>query len=573
MSSSHRRAFTGRSRELLLVKNAREASREKATLKQHCNDLEEQIRALESTSASESCEKMEQLKLEVLRLKADLTESKRTAYDVSRKAAAAAADSVSKEAHGRACAELQEARAELDVARAAAAAAKRRHEDAATQLTAKLGRERDVAVSTAVRAAKRESEVKAAENDEWLQKALLERTAAASLLEREKQSLGAKVTELERVVAEGEACLRDMDHERDEQRRKYKRAAAAESAGRLAAEATAAALTGEVARLHGTLERFGGGLRAHYEPAAETVDCTTSPMPAAMMAGAAGEVSDDDYDVDDSRSGFNDDDDDDDLGDATMEYGSMTDCCETTPGPTTLEDDAAAAIAAALTSRIEHACPTTPLSMASLPQATRVKAAARAIEAAAGKAMTTPGDMSMDDSAMGGAGNWSAGPASVGSKPVSKAAAAADMSPAAFSFEYTPLSKPSAAAAARAAGAAAAGTAAVAPAFGGAEIPTGRVSVPYFAGDVASAADVDLFATLMTLVRCMCVLSVAATRRSAAAGARLAAVLLVTALVVVGVAAVAEVALQLAGDPPTLAVPIRMGGMPPKELLRRVSAR
>ena len=34
------RAFTGRNRELLLAKNAREASREKATLKQYCDTLE-----------------------------------------------------------------------------------------------------------------------------------------------------------------------------------------------------------------------------------------------------------------------------------------------------------------------------------------------------------------------------------------------------------------------------------------------------------------------------------------------------------------------------------------------------
>jgi hypothetical protein len=40
---------------------------------------------------------------------------------------------------------------------------------------------------------------------------------------------------------EGEACLRDMEHEREEQRRKYKRVTAAETAGRLAAEATAGA--------------------------------------------------------------------------------------------------------------------------------------------------------------------------------------------------------------------------------------------------------------------------------------------------------------------------------------------
>ena len=81
MSSGQRRAFTGRTRELLLAKNAREASREKATLKQHCNSLEDKIRSLEEStttaSASASCEKMEQLETEVVRLKAELTEAKR----------------------------------------------------------------------------------------------------------------------------------------------------------------------------------------------------------------------------------------------------------------------------------------------------------------------------------------------------------------------------------------------------------------------------------------------------------------------------------------------------------------
>jgi hypothetical protein len=33
-----------------------------------------------------------------------------------------------------------------------------------------------------------------------------------------------------------------------------------------------------------------------------------------------------------------------------------------------------------------------------------------------------------------------------------------------------------------------------------------------------------------------------------------------------------EVALQLSGDPPTLVVPIRMGGVPPRASLRRVGA-
>lgn len=185
MSSVQRRAFTGRTRELILAKNAREASREKDTLKQHCDTLEEKIRSFESAAASAACDEkeIEQLKTEVARLKVELTEAKRSAYDVSRAAAAAAADSVSTEAHDRVRAELNEARNALDAARAAAAATQLRHEDTVKRLTAKLEVERDDAIIAAVRVANEESDARAAENDEWLQSALQERTAAATALE------------------------------------------------------------------------------------------------------------------------------------------------------------------------------------------------------------------------------------------------------------------------------------------------------------------------------------------------------------------------------------------------------
>jgi hypothetical protein len=55
----------------------------------------------------------------------------------------------------------------------------------------------------------------------------------------------------------------------------------------LSPSSTAAALTGEVARLHGALERFGYSLKA-AAPAVETADCMNSPMPSAGMMGMMG---------------------------------------------------------------------------------------------------------------------------------------------------------------------------------------------------------------------------------------------------------------------------------------------
>lgn len=199
LTSGQRKAFTGRSRELLLAKNAREASREKATLKQHCEALEEKIRCLESTvyllqSEKEPRVEVVRLEEEVATLKADLTDARRSAYDVSRAAAAAAADSVSTEAHERVHAELAEARATLDAARAAAAAAQREHEDEVKALAADLEGKREDAVRAAVEAANEASSARAAENDEWLQRALQERTAGRCTSRSIKRSINRSIS-------------------------------------------------------------------------------------------------------------------------------------------------------------------------------------------------------------------------------------------------------------------------------------------------------------------------------------------------------------------------------------------
>ena len=581
MSSSQRRAFTGRAREVLLAKNAREASREKATLKQHCNALEEKIRLLESTTAtasSASSEKMEQLEMEVTHLKAELAEAKQSAYDVSRAAASAAADSVSTEAHDRVRAELNEARYALEAARTAAAAAQVHHEQAVAELSTKMEREREEAVSSAVRDAIKTAAARAAENDEWLQRAIQERTTAANALEREKQSLGARVTELERVVAEGEACLRDMEQGREEQRRRYKRATAAETAGRLAAEATAAALREEVSRLHGVLEKFGHSIKHVAE--VETVDCTTSPMPAEWLV----------------RQQYQEELEEEEEGedtmmmescastDATITFGMMR-ATMTPPGSYVHDDDEVDGDVSS-SKRILSMTPVkTPV--------TSVKAAARAIDAAVVEAVkktttTRPPAAAaaragmMEDSAMGGGtvGMDSVGPASVGSKPIFNKAAATAAPDIAFSFEYTPNSKPAVAA----------------PVFGGFNVDVagtnnsggGGVSL---AAEFASAADVELFTALTTLVQCAFVLVAAAFRaaprwafswspphnKAAVSDVTRACINLITGVLVVvlmvfGVMLVAEVTLQLSGQPPRLVVPVRMGGVPPRESLRRIAA-
>jgi hypothetical protein len=192
-------AQRARSRELAAARSFREASREKATLKQHCDALEEKIRLLEATARSDAADRSDAVAAETNALRAE-------------------ADSL---------------RAEL---------------------------------------------VAAAENDEWLRRALEERAAAATVSERERAALTSRVADLEHAMEEAETCLRAASIDAEKLRRRHRRANAAATAAKLAAEATVAGLRGEVARLHAALERAGlhpGASR----PIVETSDCMTSPMP------------------------------------------------------------------------------------------------------------------------------------------------------------------------------------------------------------------------------------------------------------------------------------------------------
>ena len=192
-------AQRARSRELAAARSFREASREKATLKQHCDALEEKIRLLEATARSDAAIRSDAVAAETSALRAE-------------------ADSL---------------RAEL---------------------------------------------VAAAENDEWLRRALEERAAAANVSERERAALTSRVADLEHAMEEAETCLRAASLDAEKLRRRHRRANAAATAAKLAAEATVAGLRGEVARLHAALERAGlhpGASR----PIVETSDCMTSPMP------------------------------------------------------------------------------------------------------------------------------------------------------------------------------------------------------------------------------------------------------------------------------------------------------
>ena len=129
---------------------------------------------------------------------------------------------------------------------------------------------------------------RAAENDEWLRRALQEKASTVAAMERERGTLVAKVAELEDTVAEGEACLRDAEAQRDKMARRCKRV----QAGRLAAEATAAALTGEVSRLHAALERITNGGDSEMNANSTvlrhgkvTVECVRSPYASGVATG------------------------------------------------------------------------------------------------------------------------------------------------------------------------------------------------------------------------------------------------------------------------------------------------
>ena len=151
-----------RSRELAAARNFREASREKATLKQHCDALEDKVRALEQ-SLSET--------VEVATARKERKETESSERDEA--LAAAASRTAAAEA------ELAELRAELALA---------------------------------------------TENHEWLRRALEARTAANATAETERQALSARVVELERILDESEAHLAALQTEREAHKMKYKKA-------------------------------------------------------------------------------------------------------------------------------------------------------------------------------------------------------------------------------------------------------------------------------------------------------------------------------------------------------------
>ena len=148
---------------------------------------------------------------------------------------------------------------------------------------------------------------RAAENDEWLRRALQEKASTVAAMERERGTLVAKGAELEETVAEGEACLRDAEAQRDKMARRCKRV----QAGRLAAEATAAALTGEVSRLHAALERITNGGDSEMNAASTvlrhgkvTVECVRSPYASGVATGLDfdDDLADSDSELDEDES-------------------------------------------------------------------------------------------------------------------------------------------------------------------------------------------------------------------------------------------------------------------------------
>ena len=208
-----------RSRELAAARTFREASREKATLKQHCDSLEEKVRLLERS----------------------LSETVR-GEDVT-----APGDTETRSEYSH---------VELD------GGATRREDESAAYVS-------EIATL--------KSELRSAtENHEWLRSALEARTCAASKSEREKQGLQSKVTELTRIVDESEACLRDSQIEREAHKARYRKKNAAATAQRLAAEATAAMLRGEVQRMKA---RHDKNHTSHVmsKLSVHVVDCASSP--------------------------------------------------------------------------------------------------------------------------------------------------------------------------------------------------------------------------------------------------------------------------------------------------------
>jgi len=274
-------ALVGKENHLSVVgaRDAAVVSRDKATLKEHRGALEDETR--------------EFLTREVNRLTHELHVARAEKDCVGRAAAAAVAavaNSVSVDAHDRVRLDLDEARAALDAMRIAAAAADARHELLTQDLRARLDVERErreAMVREAMDLAKEEEDARRIENDEWLLRAIEEKHELATTLERERSALASRVDELERVVVEGEACLRDAASEKEAVKRKYRRHAATETSGRLAAEASAAAARAEANSLRVVLEKFaaaGANVEWPDVRVVETVDCAASPVPASLFA-------------------------------------------------------------------------------------------------------------------------------------------------------------------------------------------------------------------------------------------------------------------------------------------------
>jgi hypothetical protein len=152
---------------------------------------------------------------------------------------------------------------------------------------------------------------RAAENDEWLRRALQEKASTVAAMERERGTLAARVAELEDPFGGVEVCPRDAEAQRDKMARRCKRV----QAGRLAAEATAAALTGEVSRLHAALERITNGGDVETNAASSTVlrhgkvtvECVRSPYASGVATGLDfdDDLADSDSDLDEDESTTN----------------------------------------------------------------------------------------------------------------------------------------------------------------------------------------------------------------------------------------------------------------------------
>ena len=436
-------ASATRARELAKARAFRESSRERASLKQHCEALEEKVRQLESANAH----------AETARLKLE---------------------------------------AEIDAA---------------------------------------------AENDEWLRRALEARAAATTEAERERAALAMRIAELEREREVAEACLQSAEAARDATKRRLKRASAAEKAGRLAAEATAAALNGEVARLK---RQAQGGFR--LSPArravAETVDFATSPMPACLL---------------EQRSAIK------------AEFGVDLDADD---AERLAEDAREEAEAKGRRRRVASRSPANARESRGAADASPLPPRALAMSPAASRDDSAMGGLGddADDSRTGGAEGGTGGGSEEVSKPVAGTKggatrrAALVSQPAAIVFEYTPESKPPKSRSTLAVASDRKGPLAVAPpvAF---EPPMAAVSA--FAGvdaeiffESAAESTLALVAAAASASRAALapegVVTVAAKRL----GARLAVGLAITALVMLAL-------IVFGGDPPGARLAVRAGGWHP----------